>query len=172
MERERKNHWGYLLIGILYLLVSLLVFRNPAESLLALTIVFAVTAIIAGVVEITVNYKEKKEYGAKANFSIFMGVVDILIGIFFLWNFSAGMVALPIIFAIWFIVGSVANLFTLDFAKMISNGYYWFSLIVNILSIIVGGILLFHPILLIATVTFLVGCYFLINGILAIIVAF
>ena len=101
-----------------------------------------------------------------------IGIIDILVGIFFLFNIGAGVVALPFVFAIWFIADSILALFTADLAKGYSTGYYWFTVIINILGVVLGCILLFNPISSALTLSFLVGFYFMIFGINHIVYAF
>ncbi len=95
-----------------------------------------------------------------------------LAGNFFLFNIGAGVVALPFVFAVWFIADSVFALLAADLAKGVSNGYYWFTVIVNILGIILGIMLLFNPISSALTLSFLVGFYFMLFGITHIVYAF
>lgn len=85
---------------------------------------------------------------------------------------NASVLALPFVFAIWFIVDSIFGLFNLDLARQHSNGYFWFSLIIDILGIIVGFMLLFNPISSALTLSFLVGFYFMMWGITQIVYAF
>ncbi|MZM07541.1 hypothetical protein GT958_09365, partial [Bifidobacterium pseudocatenulatum] len=76
------------------------------------------------------------------------------------------------VFAVWFIADSVFALLAADLAKGVSNGYYWFTVIVNILGIILGIMLLFNPISSALTLSFLVGFYFMLFGITHIVYAF
>ena len=75
-------------------------------------------------------------------------------------------------FAVWFIADSVLALFTADLARGVSEGYYWFTIIVNILGILLGIFLLFNPISSALTLSFLVGFYFMLFGITHIVYAF
>ena len=97
--------------------------------------------------------------GYKGKTPLVVGIIDILVGIFFLFNIGAGVVVLPFVFAVWFIADSVFALLAADLAKGVSNGYYWFTVIVNILGIILGIMLLFNPISSALTLSFLVGFY-------------
>ncbi|HAP9234537.1 TPA: hypothetical protein IWI47_001253, partial [Enterococcus faecium] len=57
-------------------------------------------------------------------------------------------------------------------ARGVSEGYYWFTIIVNILGILLGIFLLFNPISSALTLSFLVGFYFMLFGITHIVYAF
>lgn len=172
---EGKKHgidWGALVLGILFVLTSLISFQDPAGNLVAIVMFFAIFAIIKGIFEIFVRNRMKDLIGYKSYAPIIMGIIDLLIGVYFLFNLNIGVAVLPYIFAIWFIVDSIFGLFTLDLAKSVSSGYYWFALIVDILGIILGFILLVNPLSSALTLSFLVGFYFMMFGITNIIYAF
>lgn len=170
---ERKGFkWGSFLLGILFIISALFAFQDPAGDLAAIVIVFAIFAIMKGLFELFARNSVKVLTGTKSTMLVIVGIIDILVGIFFLFNTSAGMIALPYVFAIWFIIDSAAGLFTLDLARAVSGGYYWFSLIINVLGILVGLMLLFNPISSALTLSFLVGFYLMMFGITNIIYAF
>ena len=160
---QRQHHgmdWGSLVLGILFVLTALISFQNPAGNLIAIVMVFAIFAII------------KELLGYKAYAPIILGIIDILIGVYLLFNLNIGVAVLPFVFAIWFLFDSIFGLFTLDFAKRVSTGYFWFTLIVDVLGIILGVMLLFNPLSSALTLSFLVGFYFMMFGISNIVYAF
>lgn len=172
---ETRRHgvdWGSLILGILFVLTSLVSFQDPAGNLVAIVMVFAIFAIVKGIFEIFARNKMKELTGYKAYAPIVLGIIDIIVGVYFLFNLNVGIAALPFVFAIWFILDSVFGLFTLDLAKAVSTGYMWFVAIVDVLGIIVGVILLVNPVSSALTLSFLVGFYFMIFGIMQIVYAF
>lgn len=172
---QRQHHgmdWGSLVLGILFVLTALISFQNPAGNLIAIVMVFAIFAIIKGIFEIFVRNRMKELPGYKAYAPIILGIIDILIGVYLLFNLNIGVAVLPFVFAIWFLFDSIFGLFTLDFAKRVSTGYFWFTLIVDVLGIILGVMLLFNPLSSALTLSFLVGFYFMMFGISNIVYAF
>ncbi|MCB5954826.1 HdeD family acid-resistance protein [Enterococcus sp. CWB-B31] len=174
MDKEHRSglDWGSLLLGILFVMTALLSFQDPAGNLLAIVIVFAIFAIFKGIFEIFVRNRLKELVGYKSYVPVILGIIDIIVGIYLLFNLGVGVSVLPYVFAIWFILDSFINLFTLDLARAFSAGYYWFSLIVDILGIALGFVLLFNPLSLALTLSFLVGFYFIIFGITYIVYGF
>lgn len=156
--------WGYLILGILFIIASLVAFANPASNLEALAFIFGFVAIMDGI-WLIINRRQH-------SLRIVAGIIDIIIGIIILVNIAATIVALPILFAIWFIVDSLFRLFTLGYTKALGAGYFWFSLIVNILGVILGILLLFNPFAAVLTISFLVGFYLMLIGVELVIVAF
>lgn len=171
-EEKRSFNWGSFILGILFILAALLSFKDVTGNLLAIVIVYAIFAIIKGCYEIFLRNKLKELTGVKMYFPIIMGVIDLIVGIYLLFHLNIGITILPYVFAIWFLLDSIFSLFTLDLARAVSNGFFWFSLIVDILGIIVGFMLLFNPISSVLTLSFLVGFYFMMFGILEIVYSF
>lgn len=171
-EKRSGLDWGSLLLGILFVLTALMSFQDPAGNLIAIVMIFAVFAIIKGVFEIFVRNRLKELTGFKSYMPLILGAIDIILGVYLLFNLQIGVSVLPYVFAIWFILDSFFNLFTLDLAKAFHTGYYWFSLIVDILGIILGVVLLFNPLSSALTLSFLVGFYFMMFGITYIVYAF
>jgi len=172
-ESSRQGtDWGSLILGILFVLTALVSFQNPAGNLIAIVVVFAIFAIIKGVFEIFVRNRMKELTGYKAYAPLIVGVIDIIVGVYFLFNLSIGVAALPFVFAIWFILDSLFGLFTLDLARSVSTGYFWFTAIINVLGVILGILLFFNPLSSALTLSFLVGFYFMLYGITHIVYAF
>ena len=141
--------WGSLVLGILFVLTALISFQNPAGNLIAIVMVFAIFAIIKGIFEIFVRNRMKELLGYKAYAPIILGIIDILIGVYLLFNLNIGVAVLPFVFAIWFLFDSI-----------------------DVLGIILGVMLLFNPLSSALTLSFLVGFYFMMFGISNIVYAF
>lgn len=163
-DTKKGFGWGYLIVGILFTLCSFVAFWDPTTNLEALTILFAVLAIINGIWMIA--------RPSLSGLRIVVGVIEIIVGIFMMFNIGWAMLALPYIFAIWFIIDSLFRLFTIGSTRALGTGYFVFSLIINILCVIVGIMLLFRPITAAITLSFLVGFYLMVAGIQCIVMAF
>lgn len=168
----KKFNWGEFILGILYILVAIVSFKNPTSSLVAIVYVFAFSAIIKGVMELSVRRQIKEFMKYKNTFLLVLGVVDSLLGVFLLFNIASGLAALPFVFAIWFIFDSIMELLVSDVYKLASKGFYWFNICINVLGVILGILLLFNPLTSALTLAFLVGIYFMISGITYLIEAF
>ncbi len=158
----KKIDWIELIIGILFFILSLAAFNDPTGSLVSITIYIGIITIIKGLFYLFFYYKLKKIAKKNTVSFIFVGVLDIILGAVLLSNISYGVIALPFIFSIWFLTDSIGNLFSLDMAREISSGYFWFSLIINIIGIMLGISLLYNPIISALTLSFIVGSYLMI----------
>lgn len=80
--------------------------------------------------------------------------------------------ALPYIFAIWFIFTSIMGIVISSPLKIFANGAWTSLLVLNILGIILGVMMINNPMSASLTIITLVGIYFLVLGIRSIIHAF
>ncbi|MBV7390705.1 MULTISPECIES: HdeD family acid-resistance protein [Enterococcus] len=172
VANQRKFNWGEFLLGILFILTSLMVFKNPLSSLLAIVFLFAISAILEGIFQIGLRRRLARFTGQKATWLLVLGIIDVILGIFLLFNTTAGIIALPYVFAAWFIIDSLGELLMAGAVKEMSTGYYWFKIIINILGVVLGFMLLFNAAASALTISFLVGFYFMISGIDFLIAAF
>lgn len=169
---NRAFDWVSCLLGVLFILGALIAFDNPAVSLLGIVVYFAVTAIINGVYTLFIRNRIKDLVGQKFIALLILAIAEIFIGVVFLFRLDAGIIALAYVFALWFIIVSLRNLFFLGAAKLVSNAYYWFTLIINLLGLVVGISLCFNPVTSLLTLSFLVGFYLLLTGIIYLVSAF
>lgn len=162
----------HFILGLILLVTGLVSFFNPLRSLVAIVVVFAITALLEGVMQLAFRSRLNDYTGYQSRTILISGVLDILIGLLLLFNINAGLITLPYIFAIWFIIDSIGELLVSDVFKSSNNGYYWFKIIMNVLGLILGIMMLFNPIVSALTISFLVGFYFLTAGIDFIVTSF
>lgn len=169
---EKKFDWCSFIIGILMTGVALFSFRTPITNLAAIVIVFAFSAIVKGIIQLIGHSQLKHFTYYQSKRLVFLGVINIIIGIFLLFNMTSSIVALPFVFSIWFIIESVGELLLASIYRDISKSYFWLMIISSALSIILGFILLSEPLIAALSISWLVGTYFLIAGILYIVRSF
>ena len=161
--QKSKFSWGYLIAGIVFIVMGFLALFNTAASIEAIAYLFGIMAIISGVLMLVARA------GA---WGIVGGVLAIIAGIFILFNIFWTITALPYIFAVWFIASSVYSLITISSTRRYGTGYMVFSIIINILGILLGVALLFNPFAAYFTISWILGIYFMLAGIECIIYAF
>lgn len=172
MNGEKNFNWSYLIIGVLFILVSLMSFGNPEGSLIAIVMVFGVTALAKGIFELLIRNRMRVYIGYKSKILALLGVLDILVGVLLIFNIGVSVSLLPYFFAVWFIMDSVGELSVAKVFKLVSKPFYWFTIAANVLGIILGVVLIFNPLISAFTLAFLVGFYFMITGINYIVAAF
>ena len=143
--KNSVKHWYVLLIiGIIFLGVGIVVFLTPIESYLTLSIIFSVSFLLAGLLEIIFSISNRKELEGWG-WHLALGILTLLVGIMLVDNPAITMVTLP------FFVGFVVlfrSIMAISTSMELRNYYvldwgYLFGL--GILGTIFSFMLLFNP---------------------------
>ncbi len=154
------------LLGIAFGLICLLV---PAAAILAIVLLFSAYMLVDGVLAIASGIKAARS-GKRWGLLILEGVVDIAAGaVAFLWP---GITALTfvILIAIWAIF-SGALMLAAAFSLKIDHGRWWLAL-GGIASVIFGIVLLIAPVMGAVVLTWWLGAYAIVFGVLLLVLAF
>ena len=172
MKRRSDLGWGELVIGIALILLGILTFARPAGALTGIVFVYGIFAVITGIADIAFYIKMERHTGFGPAISLVTGILSVLAGILLLLNPGAGGWALLFLFPIWFIAHCISRLSHLTIVRLTAGtGYYYFTMIANILGLVLGFMMLFRPLLSFFSVTYLIGFYFILMGIDHIVVA-
>lgn len=172
-RRNNRVNWDSLVLGIFYIIIAIIAFRDPETSLMSIAVLLGISVILSGIGEITLGSRLNKYYDYdNYNASIFSGVIQIILGIIILADIQTTFMALPYIFAIWFIFTSIMGIVISSPLKIFANGAWTSLLVLNILGIILGVMMINNPMSASLTIITLVGIYFLVLGIRSIIHAF
>ena len=169
---KHKFDWFGLIIGIFSIYVGYLVINNPLTSLSTITVFLGIFAILRGVYQLWFGSQLNKYLGTGSGYAIFSAIISILVGILFIANLKVGIVVVTYIFAIWFLIDSIFQLFTARFYSFFGKGYYWLIIILACLSLLFAIILLFNPVLAMGFIVFMLAFFFIATGIAEIIEAF
>src|SRR3990172_5316215 len=154
------------LLGIAFGLISLLV---PAAAILALVLLFSAYMMVDGVFGIYSGIKAARN-GDRWGLLILEGIVDIAAGLIaFIWPASTA-VACVLIIAIWTLISGALMLIA-AFRLNIEHGRWWLAL-GAIASIIFGVVLIIAPVVGAVVLTWWLGAYALVFGVLLLVLAF
>ena len=154
------------IFGIIFGLICLLV---PAAAILALVLLFSAYMLVDGGLAIYSGIKAAQN-GERWGLLILEGVVDIGAGVVaFLWP-GITAVAFVLLIAIWALV-SGALMLVAAFRLNIDHGRWWLAL-GGIASIIFGVVLLIAPVVGAVVLTWWLGAYALVFGVLLLVLAF
>lgn len=161
-----------LIISILLVVFGAYTLTRPTTALESAVIIYGVLAIAMGVLDIAVYVKLERRTGFGPAASLVTGIISILAGIMILLEPVAGVITLSWLFPIWFICHCISRLTNLGLTRVIAGKtYYYFSLVINILGLIVGIMMLFDPFVSMFTMAYMVGFYLIMLGIDGIVVA-
>lgn len=164
MYSENKRNFDVfsLVIGILLIFLGGYSLYRPDTTLAFISIMMGMIAIIKGIYELWF----------RRGISFWLGILDIILGLIFIFKIAVGASFIAVIFAVWFIFDAITQLATANFFKRLDKGYYWVIVILSILSLILGIMLLFNPMLSALTIVWIISIYLITIGILKIIQAF
>lgn len=168
---ERGFDWGEFVSGVLFILLAVYFFRRPSLALGSLVALAALLAIVRGIISLS-SYSKFKQIMPVNWTMIVAGIVDIIIGLIFLFDNAIGSLAIAYLFAIWFIVDSLVGLLTSNHLKNFGTIWFVLSIIFDVLGLIVGILMFIQPIYAAFTIVFMISWFFLIIGINNMIVAF
>lgn len=173
MTRRSSFGWVELLLGILLIILGIYTAANPFTTATVIAVLYGVFAIITGIADIVVYVRLRKRVGYRTTMTLIAGIISIIAGIIILMNLMASTWALAILFPIWFIVHCISRLVNLDYVKEVAGtGMFWFTLILNVIGIILGVMMIFMPGSSLVTLSYLVSFYLILAGISSIALAF
>ena len=116
IQHSVKNWWASLLLGIVYIIVALWLMFAPLSSYVALSIVFSISMLISGILEILFAVSNRKGVPSWGWY-IVGGIIDVILGIYLIAYPMVSMEVIPFIIAFW-----------LMFRGFSSTGYsLWYS---------------------------------------------
>ena len=167
---NEKHWWQIALRGLIALIFGILVLAWPGVSLFILAIIFGAYVFVDGIFTLVaaVNYKA----GAGRRTWLFIrGIAGIIVGLItFFWP-AITEIALVLLIAAWALVTGVMEL-VFAFRANQNTAIRWMFAISGILSLILGFLLLARPIIGALVITWVIGAYAVLAGILLIILGF
>ena len=134
LDEAADRWWIFLITGIAWLVFSLLVFQWDYTTVSAISILFGVVAIVAGVnefFEISVSTTGWKWVHG------FLGVLFILVGIYALWHPYKTFATLAALMGLFMLFRGVFDI-TVAFVTKGEFELWWLQLITGILFILLG----------------------------------
>src|SRR5680860_488899 len=161
--------WAVGLRGLLGILFGLICLLTPGVAVEVFVILFAAYMLVDGVFAIASGIKAARN-GERWGLLILEGIVDIGAGaIAFLWP-AITTVAFVILIAVWAII-SGALMLTAALGLKLDHGRWWLAL-GGIASVIFGIVLLVAPVVGAVVLTWWVGAYAIVFGVVLLVLAF
>src|SRR5690554_5104700 len=118
------KHWYIpLLVGIFFVIVSIITFTSPATSLLALAILFSLSFLFGGIAEIIFSIANKDQLH-NWGWSLVFGIITAVVGILLLTNPALSMATLALYVGFVILFRSIASIsFAIDLKRYGSKGW-------------------------------------------------
>lgn len=162
--RKSIKYWYVpLLVGVFFVVVSVVVFFSPKSSLLALSLLFSLSFLFGGLSEIIfsmINKDQLDHWG----WSLAFGIITFIVGVLFLINPSISLTVLAFYIGFVILFRSISTIgFAIDVKKYGSKS--WSTLLVlGIIGAIVSFILIWKPVFAGLGVVVLIALSFLFAG--------
>lgn len=172
MRKRSAFGWLELIIGIIMVFLGVFIFVRPETALTGIVILYGIIAVVMGISDIMFYVKMERYTGFGPAVSLISGIFSVMAGIMLLVYPSAGKWILVLLLPIWFIAHCISRLSHLRIIRIMAGSFfYYFTLIMNIIGIIVGCMMIINPVISLFTAGFLIGIYFILSGIDSIVMA-
>jgi len=163
------NWWALALRGVVAILFALIAFFLPGITAAALILLFGAYALVDGVFALIAGLRAARHHGRSGPL-LLEGILNIVIGIIvFLWPGPA-LVALIYLIAIWAVISGIA-LIAAGMALIRHSGE-WLLVLSGVISVLLGIILFVQPAAGVVALSWWLGFYALLFGIILVATAF
>ena len=176
MKQRSGFGWLELISGVLMIALGIMVFVIPNLIMTGMVYAFGLAAVVIGVADIVLFIRVERYTGFGPILSLITGIMSVMSGVALMIYPTLGAIVLTLFFPIWFIAHCISELTRTNLIRLIGNPfYYYFSLILNILGLVLGFVMIFSPALSFVTlraICYMVAIYLILFGIESIIAAF
>jgi uncharacterized membrane protein HdeD (DUF308 family) len=160
--------WGWaLFFGILTLVIGILVVVWPSETLKVLTILFALQLFVMGIYSLVKSFSAANQHKV---LTVFLGIFAIIVALIMIRNVVATVAVVGFIIGVYWIIHGI-----IQFVMAVGDKTYpsrgW-TIFMAIISVIAGIVVVAWPVNSLTALAWLVGIWFIVLGILGIILAF
>ena len=172
MRRRSGFGWLELVIGIALIALGVLAFAKPDLALTGLVFAYGIVAVIMGVADIILFIEVERYTGLGPTLSLISGILSVMSGLMLVVYPATGVLVLTVLFPIWFIAHCISRLAHLGHIRFVAGGgIYSFTLIVNIIGLILGILMVFNPLFTLTTIRCFASVYLILLGVDSVVMA-
>ncbi|MBQ7596317.1 MAG: DUF308 domain-containing protein [Clostridia bacterium] len=144
MNMVRYAKTGSILSGITFIACGLFISFFPSASILTVCYAVGAVIIISGIVKI-VGYFSKDLYSLAFQFDLALGIFSILLGAALILRPKLLVSVFPVIIGLILLVNSLFTFQTSMDSKRFGLDYWWVSLIISIITSVLGILIIVNP---------------------------
>lgn len=172
MRNRSGFGWFQLLEGILLVALGVFSLFSPGSMLTWVVVIYGIFAIITGISDIVFYVRSSRFTGFGPVVSLVSGIFSTMIGFMLLLNPGVGEIAITLLFPIWFLAHCIFRLSQLNYIRFEEGrGFYYFTLILNIIGIVLAITMFFRPFMSFMAIGYIAGVYLILLGIDTIVTA-
>jgi uncharacterized membrane protein HdeD (DUF308 family) len=164
VDRKLRHWWMFLIRGLIFILLGIYMIARPASGFAALGFLLGLIILLAGVSELLHTVRDRSAFNR--GWHLFIGIVDIILGIVLVSHIGASETILRIIIGIWFLFRGI-SLFS--FSGLLKKS--WVMIVGGIVVIIFALMVLFNPVFGAVTIVLWTALALIVTGILNIFLA-
>lgn len=167
IKRAIKHWYIPLLVGIFFIIVSIVAFTSPLSALVTLAVLFAMSFLFGGIAEIVfslVNRDQLENWG----WTLAFGIITFVVGMLLLLNPALSITTLAFYVGFVILFRSIAAIGLAMDIKKYGNKNWGSLMTLGILGAIFSFILLWNPVFAGMSVVVLVSLNFLFAGLFSI----
>lgn len=173
MRKRSGFGWIEFISGICMLFLGIFTIFRPQSMFTWLAVIYGIIAIITGICDIVFFIKAGYYTGVSSIVALVAGILSVMAGTILLSHPGMGKWILSTLFPLWFIAHCISRLAHLNTIRFVAGkAYYYFSMVFNVLGLVLGFMMLFNPIFTIVTAGTLIGIYLIVSGVESIVIAF
>lgn len=135
MKRDIRCGIWHLIAGIIMLILGIVVWANPAASLLGIAFYFGLMIFLLGCGYITFSLSQY------SGWYMVIGLFDVFMGLIFMTNLGLTIETLPIFFALWILASGVMQIAGSLEIRKLSMPWGW-SMISGVVGVIIAYFIL------------------------------
>ena len=165
IQHSVKNWWTSLLLGIVYIIVALWLMFSPVSTYVALSIIFSVSMLISGILEIIFALSNRKGVPSWGWY-IVGGLIDLIA------YPMVSMEVIPFIIAFWLMFrGFSSTGYSIDLKRYGTRDWGWYMAF-GILAILCSLLILWQPAIGALYAVYMISFAFLIIGLFRVMLSF
>lgn len=166
-----KNWWLSILIGIVYIVLGVWVFRTPLASYISLSIIFSVFIFISGILEIIFSISNIKK---TENWAWYLvgGILDLIMGVLLISHPVMTMTILPLYVGFWLLFRGIIAIGISIQSKSFRVSHSGWMLVSGIATIIFAILVLANPVLGGLSIVYMTSFSFIMIGLFRIFLGF
>ena len=173
MKKWSGFRWFEFAEGVLLVLLGIFTLARPASALTGFIVAYGAVAVIMGVADILLYVRIAHFTGFGPIVSLLSGTLSVMAGVMLLVYPNAGKLILSVLVPLWFLAHCISRLSNLNKIRFFAGEFpYYFTLILNVLGLVLGGLMILNPWISLLSVPLIIGIYLLLLGVDCLILAF
>jgi len=157
VSRRPRYWWVFMLQGVILLGMGIYMLFAPISGFAALGFLFGLAILLTGVFELLRVIRERDQ-GSRA-WHLFIGVIDIILGIILVGNITASETILRIIVGLWFLFRGIS---LMSFSRL--SGSDWVLTAAGVIVVLLALAIIFKPLFGAVTIDMLTAVALIATG--------